>query len=592
MLARAAVVLALLLSAGVYGSSAGSAETIVPRKSLTELPLALGEWRGREASPFADDVLAQLGVDDYINRQYQQPGSAPIGIYVGYYESQRQGDTIHSPQNCLPGSGWRPIETRIARIARRRPRGSGESVRDSEGNRSPGCLLLVSGTWPGHRQRVHEQGAAHARCGAAASNERGTRAVDYPGCDDPRGGDARAHRLCHACVSVVGCTPAMKHMSRRFAAVALVTLVALAAPACSRDPQKQAEKYVASGDAYVARKQFNQAAIEYKNAIKAKPERADIHYKLAKVYEAQADPGKAYQEYARTADLEPSNLDAQLQAGMLLLSAGEFEAARTRAELALKAAPDSAPANILLGNALSGLNEPAKAIKQIEQALSLDPSYAPAWTALGAAQFLSGTRERAGEAFAKAVTLAPRSMEARLALANYEWARGDMAAAEQTLQAALSIDPGSSAIHRALALLYLSTRRAPQAEAHFKALASEPGGQLALADYYAGIGNRDAAMAVAAHPAEGGRQGRFPCRPSSHCRPRLRRWTQDRGARDRRRRSSREAQERRSANCQSADAPRRRQAGRSGGTGEGGGQGSGRIAGGPVHARPHRPCAQ
>ena len=285
----------------------------------------------------------------------------------------------------------------------------------------------------------------------------------------------------------------MKHMSRRFAAVALV---ALALASCSRDPQKQAEKYVASGDAYVARKQFNQAAIEYKNAVKAKPERADIHYKLAKVYEAQADPGKAYQEYARTADLEPSNLDAQLQAGMLLLSAGEFEAARTRAELALKAAPDSAPANILLGNALSGLNEPAKAIKQIEQALSLDPSYAPAWTALGAAQFLSGTRERAGEAFAKAVTLAPRSMEARLALANYEWARGDMAAAEQTLQAALSIDPGSSAIHRALALLYLSTRRAPQAEAHFKALASEPGGQLALADYYAGIGNRDAAMAV------------------------------------------------------------------------------------------------
>ena len=106
-----------------------------------------------------------------------------------------------------------------------------------------------------------QQGAAHARCGAAASNERGTRAVDYPGCDDPRGGDPRAHRVCHACASVVGCTPAMKHMSRRFAAVALVTLVALAAPACSRDPQKQAEKYVASGDAYVARQQFNQAAM-------------------------------------------------------------------------------------------------------------------------------------------------------------------------------------------------------------------------------------------------------------------------------------------------------------------------------------------
>ena len=33
-------------------------------------------------------------------------GSAPsISLYVGYYASQGQGDTIHSPQNCLPGAG-------------------------------------------------------------------------------------------------------------------------------------------------------------------------------------------------------------------------------------------------------------------------------------------------------------------------------------------------------------------------------------------------------------------------------------------------------------------------------------------------------
>jgi EpsI family protein len=30
-------------------------------------------------------------------------------LYIGYYESQRQGDTIHSPLNCLPGSGWEPV---------------------------------------------------------------------------------------------------------------------------------------------------------------------------------------------------------------------------------------------------------------------------------------------------------------------------------------------------------------------------------------------------------------------------------------------------------------------------------------------------
>jgi EpsI family protein len=32
-----------------------------------------------------------------------------VAVYVGYYASQRQGDAIHSPQNCLPGAGWQPV---------------------------------------------------------------------------------------------------------------------------------------------------------------------------------------------------------------------------------------------------------------------------------------------------------------------------------------------------------------------------------------------------------------------------------------------------------------------------------------------------
>lgn len=75
------------------------------------MPLTLDAWHGREAPPFADDVLNQLGVDDYINRHYVTAETAPISVYVGYYASQRQGDTMHSPQNCLPGAGWHPIQS-------------------------------------------------------------------------------------------------------------------------------------------------------------------------------------------------------------------------------------------------------------------------------------------------------------------------------------------------------------------------------------------------------------------------------------------------------------------------------------------------
>jgi len=114
MARRAAVVIAVLLIARFYTAHLTSAEAVVLREPLSALPLTMGPWRGHEAPPLEDDVIAQLGVDDYVNRQYFTAGSVPIGVYIGYYASQRQGDTIHSPQNCLPGAGWQPVETGVA----------------------------------------------------------------------------------------------------------------------------------------------------------------------------------------------------------------------------------------------------------------------------------------------------------------------------------------------------------------------------------------------------------------------------------------------------------------------------------------------
>src|SRR4030095_4234959 len=37
---------------------------------------------------------------------------APISVDVGSYDHQTQGKTIHSPKNCLPGSGWEALEAR------------------------------------------------------------------------------------------------------------------------------------------------------------------------------------------------------------------------------------------------------------------------------------------------------------------------------------------------------------------------------------------------------------------------------------------------------------------------------------------------
>ncbi len=110
MLIRAAIISALIVAAGMYGTRVAGSERPVSRESLTSLPRTLGAWRTTGDTPIDDDVMTVLGVDDYVNRVYSRPDAAPVSLYIGYYGSQRQGDTIHSPQNCLPGAGWQAAD--------------------------------------------------------------------------------------------------------------------------------------------------------------------------------------------------------------------------------------------------------------------------------------------------------------------------------------------------------------------------------------------------------------------------------------------------------------------------------------------------
>jgi EpsI family protein len=111
MVGRILVIAALLVGTRLVADQHSVDTAAIAREPLAALPFRFSGWQGRTAAPFADDVVSALGVNDYVNRVYSAGSGAPIGLYVGYYDSQRQGDAIHSPQNCLPGAGWRPISS-------------------------------------------------------------------------------------------------------------------------------------------------------------------------------------------------------------------------------------------------------------------------------------------------------------------------------------------------------------------------------------------------------------------------------------------------------------------------------------------------
>ncbi len=88
--------------------SVSHGEPVPLRKGFEQLPMSLDGWQGRE-NPLEKRIVTALGVSDYVNRVYTRSEAQPVDLYIAYYQSQRTGESIHSPKNCLPGAGWEPV---------------------------------------------------------------------------------------------------------------------------------------------------------------------------------------------------------------------------------------------------------------------------------------------------------------------------------------------------------------------------------------------------------------------------------------------------------------------------------------------------
>jgi EpsI family protein len=106
------VVAALLIaSTAIFLQAHARQEVFPPRASLDSFPVHLGPWAGTDQS-IDKDALQVLGNGEFLLRIYQneQQPQPYVDLFIAYYKSQRTGETPHSPQHCLPGAGWAPVE--------------------------------------------------------------------------------------------------------------------------------------------------------------------------------------------------------------------------------------------------------------------------------------------------------------------------------------------------------------------------------------------------------------------------------------------------------------------------------------------------
>jgi EpsI family protein len=109
---------ALIVVTAVFLRAHSRGEVFPPRQPLQSFPQQLGDWTGTDV-PMDKDTLQVLGPGDFLLRIYNRADrSVPyLDLFIAYFPSQRTGDTIHSPKNCLPGAGWAPIESDRVELA-------------------------------------------------------------------------------------------------------------------------------------------------------------------------------------------------------------------------------------------------------------------------------------------------------------------------------------------------------------------------------------------------------------------------------------------------------------------------------------------
>ena len=107
---RFVLAFALIAGTGILLRARGGSEIIAPREPLSSFPKTLQGWNSTDL-PLDQDVRERLGPGDFLVRRYLDAAQTRnVDLYIAYFPSQRAGDTIHSPKNCLPGAGWAPIQ--------------------------------------------------------------------------------------------------------------------------------------------------------------------------------------------------------------------------------------------------------------------------------------------------------------------------------------------------------------------------------------------------------------------------------------------------------------------------------------------------
>ncbi len=292
---------------------------------------------------------------------------------------------------------------------------------------------------------------------------------------------------------------------RGYLTLLCVLLAAVLSLSGCSNPEKAKAEHVSKGEAYLKENKYQEASLEFRNAIQIDEGLAAAHWGLARAFEGLLRFPEMFQELEKTIQLDANNLEARNKLGNYYVagSKGRPDAIARAEKLAqevLAKDPKNIEGHILMGSILFAQNQKDKAFAELNHAIELDPNRVESYLSMARFYIVTGEHTKAEDLFKKAIAINPNAPLAHTEYGKYLVQANRPQEAEAELRKAVEVAPTDRTARFVLASFYYVNKQFDKAEAEYKSLASlepdKPESQSMLADFYASINRVDDAVKI------------------------------------------------------------------------------------------------
>lgn len=284
-----------------------------------------------------------------------------------------------------------------------------------------------------------------------------------------------------------------------------VLLAAVISFAGCSNPEKAKAEHVKKGEAYLADSKFQEASLEFRNAIQLDEKFAAAHWGLARAFEGLQRFPEMFQELQKTVELDANNLEARNKLGNYYLAASRgkpevISMAEKLAQEVLQKDANNIEGHILMGSIWFAKKDTEKAFAELNHAIELDPKRVESYLSLARFYIVTQERSKAEELLKRAISVNPSSPLGHVEYGKFLVQGNRLPEAEAELNKAIEVAPNDKNARFMLASFYLVNKQLDKAEQAYKALAAlepeKPESQAVLADFYSAINRTDEAVKI------------------------------------------------------------------------------------------------